>query len=95
MSSDLTKNNLTENKVVIYGSDWCPFTVRALKWLDAWKVDYQWIDVDADPAAEQQIADWNDGRAIRPTFDIGGAIFVNPEQGILHGELESRGLLEG
>ena len=82
-----------KGKVVIYGSDWCPFTVRALDWLKAWKVDYQWIDVDAVPAAEKQIAAWNDGRAIRPTLDIGGAIFVNPEQNVLHAELESRGLV--
>jgi len=83
------------NKVIIYGSDWCPFTVRTLKWLDAWKVEYQWIDVDADAAAEKQIADWNDGRAIRPTLDIGGEILVNPDQTILKTELESRGLLKG
>ena len=82
-----------KKEVVVYGSNWCPFTVRALKWLEAWKVDYQWIEVDDDPAAEKQIADWNDGRAIRPTLDIGGAIFVNPEQSILKTELESRGLL--
>jgi len=83
-----------ENKVVIYGSDWCPFTVRALQLLEAWKVDYQWIDVDAEPAAEKQIADCNNGRAIRPTFDIGGVILVNPDQSILHDELESRGLVD-
>lgn len=92
MTSEQTSNQ-TKGKVVIYGSDWCPFTVRALEWLEAWKVDYQWIDIDADPDAEKQIADWNDGRAIRPTFDIGGVILVNPDQSILRGELESRGLV--
>ena len=86
-------SNETPDKVVIYGSDWCPFTVRALKWLDAWKVDYHWVDVDADADAKKQIADWNDGRAIRPTFDIGGEILVNPDQAILKTELESRDLM--
>ena len=79
--------------VIIYGSSWCPFTVRALQWLDAWKVDFKWVDVDSDPEAEKQIADWNNGRAIRPTFDIGGAIMINPEQSELKSELNSRGLI--
>ncbi len=83
-----------KNKIVLYGSHWCPFTVRARKWLDAWKVNYEWIEVDDNPEAEKQIADWNDGRAIRPTLDIGGAIFVNPEQSELKNELESRGLMD-
>lgn len=82
-----------KNPVVVYGSNWCPFTVRVLKWLDAWKVHYHWIEVDDDSAAEEQIAAWNDGRAIRPTLDIGGAIYVNPEQSVLKTELDSRGLL--
>ena len=88
----MASENLPD-EVIIYGSSWCPFTVRALQWLEAWNIQYKWVDVDDDPAAEKQIADWNDGRAVRPTFDIGGAIFVNPEQEILKSELESRGLL--
>ena len=88
----MADENLT-GEVVIYGSSWCPFTVRALQWLEGWNVQYRWVDVDDDPADEKQIAEWNDGRAVRPTLEIGGAIFVNPEQDILKKELESRGLL--
>lgn len=83
-----------ENKTVtVYGSPECPYTARTRKWLENWGVDYRWVDVDADSGANQQIADWNEGRAIRPTLDVGGAIFVNPEQSDLHYELKSRGLL--
>jgi glutaredoxin len=81
------------NKVIIYGSDWCGYTQRALRQLDSLKVEYQYIDVDADPEAEQLIAGWNNGRSIRPTLDLGGDVFVNPAPAQLEAELKQRGLL--
>lgn len=69
------------------------YTQRVLRWLKEWNVPFHYIDVDDDPEAEQRIASWNEGRAIRPTFDIGGAIFVNPDASQLQQELRSRGLL--
>jgi glutaredoxin len=81
------------NKVIIYGSDWCGYTQRALRQLDSLKVKYQYIDVDADPEAEQLIAGWNNGRSIRPTLDLGGDVFVNPAPAQLEAELKQRGLL--
>jgi len=93
MSNNNSQPASATDAVIIYGSSWCPFTVRALHWLDTWKVDFIWVDIDADPDAEQKIADWNNGRAIRPTFDIGGVIMVNPEQSELKSDLDSRGLI--
>jgi glutaredoxin len=81
------------SKVIIYGSDWCGYTQRALRQLDSLKVDYEYIDVDADPEAEQRIAGWNNGRSIRPTLDLGGDVFVNPAPTQLEAELKQRGLL--
>ena len=81
------------SKVIIYGSDWCGYTQRALRQLDSLKVDYEYIDVDADPEAEQRIAGWNNGRSIRPTLDLGGDVFVNPTPAQLEAELKQRGLL--
>jgi glutaredoxin len=81
------------NKVLIYGSDWCGYTQRALRQLDSLKVNYQYIDVDDDPEAEQLIAGWNNGRSIRPTLDLGGDVFVNPAPAQLEAELKQRGLL--
>jgi glutaredoxin len=81
------------NKVIIYGSDWCGYTQRALRQLDSLKVEYHYIDVDADPEAEQLIAGWNNGRSIRPTLDLGGDVFVNPAPAQLEAELKQRGLL--
>jgi glutaredoxin len=81
------------NEVIIYGSDWCGYTLRALRQLDSLGVSYQYIDVDSSPEDEKRIADWNNGRSIRPTFDLGGDIFVNPAPTQLEDELRQRGLL--
>ncbi len=87
--SDETKNS----ELNVYGSNWCGYTIMALRQLDEWGVPYNYIDVDADPAAEKQIAAWNNGRSIRPTIEIGGEVWVNPAPRQLRSELETRGLL--
>ena len=80
-------------EVVIYGSNWCPHTKRALHDLKTFGVDFRYVDIDADSDAEQKVAGWNNGRAVRPTIDIGGDIFVNPSTSTLESELNVRGLL--
>ena len=84
-------NNRTE--VVMYGSTWCPYTQRAMRWMREWNVVYRYTDVDEDRDSEALIASWNEGRAIRPTFAIGGTILINPDANVLAGELRARGLL--
>jgi glutaredoxin len=80
------------NEVILYGSEWCPYTWRAKKWLGEWHVTYRYVDVDARPDELRQIADWNGGRAIRPTFDVGGEILVNPKEDLLCKTLRSHGI---
>ncbi len=71
------------DQITVYGSDWCHYTQDARQNLDDLGVAYRYVDVDQDPAAEQRIAGWNDGQAVRPTFDIGGDHFVNPDAEIV------------
>ncbi len=80
-------------EIVVYGSDWCGFTRRALAHLDELGAKYRYVVVDNDADAENLIATWNKGRAIRPTLDLGGDVFVNPPLSQLDEELRSRGLL--
>lgn len=80
-------------KVIVYGSTWCGHNNHALKRLEAFGVPYRFVDVDANPEAEARIAEWNAGRAIRPTLDIAGEIFVHPDDTTLFGELKKRGYL--
>ena len=86
-------SNETQNEVVIYGSSWCGYTVRALRQLENLGVVHRYVDVDEDPEAEQLIASWNNGRSIRPTISVNGNVFVNPSPAVLHAELEKHGFL--
>ncbi|MDF2441286.1 MAG: mycoredoxin [Abditibacteriota bacterium] len=86
-------NEAKDGEVNVYGSNWCGYTIMAIRQLDEWGVNYNYIDVDADPAVERKIADWNNGRSIRPTIEIGGDVWVNPAPRQLRTELETRGLL--
>jgi glutaredoxin len=82
------------DQVVVYGSGWCGYTQRALRELESWGVDFRYVDVDDSPEDEQRIAAWNNGRSIRPTLDIGGDIFVNPDASTLRSALVQHGVLE-
>ena len=82
-----------QGEIIVYGSDWCGFTKRALRHLDELGATYRYVEVDHDADAENLIASWNNGRAIRPTLDIGGDVFVNPSLSQIDEELRSRGLL--
>lgn len=81
------------NEIIVYGSLWCGYTTHAMRTLNKLGVAYRYIDVDESPEDEKRIAAWNNGRSIRPTIDIGGAIFVNPDDNTLLKELKQRDLL--
>jgi mycoredoxin len=65
-------------QITVYGSTWCGFTQRAIRHMNELGVEYTFVDVDKNPDAEALIASWNNGRSIRPTFDINGQHLVNP-----------------
>lgn len=81
------------DEIIVYGSSWCGYTTHALKTLDKLGVAYRYIEVDDSPEDEQRIAAWNNGRSIRPTIDMHGDIFVNPDDITLFHALKDRGLL--
>lgn len=81
------------DRVTVYGSAWCGYSTHIVRRLKALGVPHRYVEVDEDAQAEARIALWNEGRAIRPTLDIAGDIFVNPQEMELFGELKRRGLL--
>ena len=62
----------------IYGADWCPLTRRAITHLEQKGVPYEYIDVDADPAASDWVKAQNNGKEKKPTIDIEGKILSEP-----------------
>lgn len=79
-------------EIIVYGSSWCPHTVRMLRKLEGLNVPFRYVDIDENPEDEKRIADWNHGRAIRPTLDISGLVLVAPGEE-LDAELKKRGYI--
>jgi len=65
--------------VKVYGAGWCEDTHATRAHLDALGIDYQYIDVDADPEAQAWVAAQNNGKQKTPTVAIGGRILIEPE----------------
>ena len=76
--------------ITLYCTSWCPDCRRARNWLKAKDLDFVDIDIDANPAASEQVKKWNDGKRITPTFDIGGVIIANFNEQALLKALEDR-----
>jgi mycoredoxin len=63
--------------VVMYCRTWCGDCARARRWLDAHKIPYTEVDVEADPKARERAESHNDGRLHTPTFEIGEGVCVD------------------
>ncbi|NOH02484.1 MAG: mycoredoxin [Chloroflexi bacterium] len=59
---------MTDPKITVYGADWCKDCRRAKKFLDEQGIPYQWVDTDADKAAEDFVRGLNNGMRIIPTI---------------------------
>lgn len=70
--------------LTVYGADWCGDCRRAKRFLDAAGVPYRYVDLEADPAA-QQLVDDAGYRAIPIIVTPGGAVLIEPSNDELAG----------
>lgn len=75
-------------KVVLYGADWCPDCRRAKAYLSDNQVNYQFIDVDQNEWATDEVEKINNGKRIIPTIIIDGVPFTNPDNSELKSVLK-------
>lgn len=54
--------------LVVYGADWCPDVRRSRALLDAVGTPYRYVDVEADPEAEQVVRGLQGGARRIPTL---------------------------
>ncbi len=75
----------------LYGTNWCPDCRRARQFLSAHGIAFTEIDVDANPAAANEIVDRVGKRAV-PQLVIDGEWFqpYKPGRGLLVDELHLR-----
>ena len=85
---------MPEQKVKVYGADWCSMTTKTLAHLEKVGVPFEYIDVEADDAASQWVKDQSGGKEKKPTLDLGGRILVEPTNSQLDTALREAGLLQ-
>jgi len=83
--------------ITVYGTGWCPDSLRARRLLEREGIDFQYIDIDENQEGEALVRQTNHGNRSVPTiFFPDGAILVEPAGSVLRskiGELRDRGLI--
>ena len=69
---------MRQPNVTIYGSKTCPDTQRALGFLDARQIPYEFKDVDESPEYNDYIAGLNHGKRVMPTIRVDNETLINP-----------------
>ena len=78
----------TDEKIIIYGADWCGDCVRAKRILDENQIAYNWINIDEVPEANQYVLNVNNGKRIIPTIIFpDGSIIIEPSDKQLYEKL--------
>lgn len=73
--------------IQLFGADWCPDCHRAKAFLKENQVNFEFVDVDAQPEAAKLVEQINKGKRIIPTLLIDGEPYTNPDNGILRSVL--------
>lgn len=72
-------------RLTVYGTRWCGQSARTRRWLDKHRVDYQYVDINADPAAADRVMQLAGGNRSVPTLVLpDGRFLVEPPRGLLH-----------
>jgi mycoredoxin len=71
---------MTEGKKIkFYGTSWCPSSRRARRLLTEREIDFDWINIDKDPAGREFVLQVNNGYRSVPTIVFpDGDILVEP-----------------
>lgn len=65
--------------IKVYGAHWCPDCHRSKKFLSEQFVQFEWVDIEQEPEAEQYIVQLNHGKRIIPTILFpDGSVLIEP-----------------
>ncbi len=65
-------------QVAIYGNRWCGLTQMIRRYLDRNGIGYEYVDLDANPAAEARLQQLTRGRLHTPVVYIDGEWLMEP-----------------
>ncbi len=64
------------SNIKVYLTAWCPDCWRAKKFLAKHGLEFDTVDIDESPDAEEVVLRVNDGRRRVPTFEVDGRFFA-------------------
>lgn len=83
---------MPEPELVVYGTGWCPDVRRSRALLDAAGIGYDYVDVEADPAATDLVRGLQRGQRRVPTLLWpDGSFLVEPTDDQLRAHLDRHG----
>lgn len=66
-------------KIIMYGNNWCPDCIRTKLIFKKMHVSYDWVNTENDPSARQIVMNINNGNCSVPTILFpDGSILVEP-----------------
>lgn len=76
------------DRIVVYGTTWCPDCQRSKKVLEERGVGYEWVDIERVSGAEEQMLAASGGKKRVPTIVFaGGAVLIEPPNQELEAKL--------
>jgi thioredoxin reductase (NADPH) len=79
---------MNPSKIVVYGTHWCPDCRRSKQFLGEHQIPYEWIDIEENKQAEQEVLAKNQGKRIVPTIVFeDGDFLVEPSNAQLAAKL--------
>ena len=67
-----------DQKVIVYGAEWCADCHRSKRLLDDHKITYDYFDIDEDADKKAEMLALTDGKNVIPTIKIGDKILQEP-----------------
>ena len=81
-----------QDKVVVYGAEWCGFCHEAMRYFDSLGVKYLYKNVDMDPG-DARAAVEKSGQTGIPVIDIDGQIIVGFDRPHINQALKEKKLV--
>jgi mycoredoxin len=79
---------MLQDKIIIYGTEWCGDCYRARRILETNNVPFEWVDIDINQSGENDVLSLNNGMRSVPTIIFeDGSMLVEPSNRQLRDKL--------
>lgn len=84
---------MSDERITMYGTSWCPDCARTRRFLDGRKIPYTWCDIEKDKEGCAYVEGVNNGNRSVPTVLFpDGSTMVEPSDAALEKKLKAIGL---